>query len=286
MAISSEIASTAKLVGEEKAVALFGKAGFDHWDFSMFAMRGEYDWGTKTIKLTGHPLETYAESLKLAKQLREIGEAYGMTCNQSHAPFPVDSPAIRDLLKQSIECTAVAGGDICVIHPDNYKSAEQNAEMYNELLPFAKEHHVRLAAENMWNWNGKQALPAACSSPEDFIAHIDVVNDPYLVACLDLGHAEMYGLNTSAVEMIQKLNRRIAALHIHDNDLSYDSHQIPFSMKIDFTVIAKALKEIDYPGVYTLEADRFMSAYEDNPEEGVKKLAISARRFEQMVKDA
>ncbi|UKI38756.1 MAG: hypothetical protein L6V93_04820 [Clostridiales bacterium] len=36
--ISTEIASAAKIIGEEKAVEYFAKAGFDAWDFSMFEM--------------------------------------------------------------------------------------------------------------------------------------------------------------------------------------------------------------------------------------------------------
>lgn len=38
MKISTEIASAAALVGEEKAVEYTAKAGFDAWDFSMFDM--------------------------------------------------------------------------------------------------------------------------------------------------------------------------------------------------------------------------------------------------------
>ena len=48
----------------------------------------------------------------------------------------------------------------------------------------------------------------------------------------------------------------------------------------------KALKEDGYPGVFTLEADRFMDGYGSDPAEGVRKLAESARRFEKMVRDA
>ena len=35
---STEIGSISKIVGEEKAVELVGKAGFDAWDLSMFRM--------------------------------------------------------------------------------------------------------------------------------------------------------------------------------------------------------------------------------------------------------
>ena len=38
MKISTEIASAAKIIGEEKAIEYYAKAGFDAWDFSMFEM--------------------------------------------------------------------------------------------------------------------------------------------------------------------------------------------------------------------------------------------------------
>ena len=55
-------------------------------------------------------------------------------------------------------------------------------------------------------------------------------------------------------------------------------------MDMDFDAIAKALKEIGYDGYITLEADRYLSAYnEDNVFEGIKNLAASARKFADMV---
>lgn len=36
MKISTEIDSIANIVGEEKAIELIAKAGFDAWDFSLF----------------------------------------------------------------------------------------------------------------------------------------------------------------------------------------------------------------------------------------------------------
>ena len=90
----------------------------------------------------------------------------------------------------------------------------------------------------------------------------------------------MKGSETTAVEMIKALDYRLQALHIHDNDKLNDSHQIPFSMNIDFEAIARTLKEIGYKGYYTLEADQYLSDYtEDTVFEGIKKLAESVRRL-------
>jgi len=281
--ISTEIASASRIVGEEKAIELLAKAGFDAWDFSMFAMCN-YDWEKKILLENNHELAG-RDYLKFARRLKQIGLDNGVVCNQSHAPFPSCCKEIRSYLKRAIECTAEAGGSICVIHPDNGKSAEENAEMYLELLPFAKECGVKIATENMWNWDEKKGHSAfaACATPKSFCEHIDIVGSEWFVACLDIGHAEMKGSDTTAVDMIRSLGPRLHALHIHDNDKMHDFHQIPFSMEIDFAPIASALKEIHYSGYYTLEADRFLMDYtEENVFDGVKCLADSARKFSTM----
>ena len=166
MKISTEIGSAAKIIGEEKAIEYYAKAGFDAWDFSMFSMC-RYDWKNKTLLENDHPLAG-GNYLKFARKLKQVGIDCGIICNQSHAPFPTSCAEIRSYYKRAIECTAEAGGEICIIHPDNNKSSEENGEMYLELLPFAKEHNIRIATENMWNWDAEknQSSFAACATPE------------------------------------------------------------------------------------------------------------------------
>lgn len=283
MKISTEINSIAKKVGMEKAVELCAKAGFDAWDFSMFDMC-KIDWKTKLPIQDENPLNGTGY-LNFARKLKTIGLDNGIVCNQSHAPFPVAVPAVRSYLKRAIECTAEAGGEICIIHPDNDKTAEQNAEMYAELLPFAKSCGVKIATENMFNWDmaKNESSFAACATGEDFKKHIDIINDDFFVACLDLGHAELRGSGDGAVNMIRALGYRLQALHIHDNDHWHDKHQIPFSMNIDFGAIVKTLKEINYQGYFTLEADAFLRDYNtDNIFDGVLKLKESAKKLADM----
>ena len=280
MKISTEIASAAKIIGEEKAVEYVGKAGFDHWDFSMFRM-------CRYSKLQGRITDQDSRMagdnyLAFARQLKKIGLDNGITCNQSHAPFPVDVPQVRSYLKRAIECTAEAGGRYCVIHPMNNGTPEENAEFYFELLPFAKEHGVKIATENMWNWNEDKTRScfAACATSESFNAHLDAVSDEYLVACLDVGHAEMRGSGSGAVNMIHALGDRLKCLHLHDNDLLHDSHQLPYSMQIDFDAILAALKAIGYSGELTLEVDAYLKAYnEENIMIGIRKMAEVTRRM-------
>lgn len=283
MKISTEIESMAKHVGGKKAVELCAKAGFDGWDFSLFPM-APYNWTSGRLDASDHPL-CGKDYLQYARQLRKIGEDNGIRCNQSHAPFPVSCKEIRDLLPKAIECTGEAGGEICVIHPDNNKSPEENAEMYWQLLPIAKDCGVKIATENMWNW--KQGEPyscfAACATGESFCKHLEIVNDDFFVACLDIGHAEMQGSGTGAVNMIYDLGSKLQALHLHDNDRCHDSHQIPFSMEIDFAAVVKALKDIDYSGWFTLEADCYLKDFnEENLFSGLQNMASAAKKLAKM----
>lgn len=283
MRISTEIGSSARLVGEEKAIEYIAKAGFDAWDFSMFQMC-VYDYKTQALRENHHPLAS-GDYLAFARKLKKIGKDNGIVCNQSHAPFPSSCPQIRSYLKRAIECTAEAGGKICVIHPCNNRSPAENADMYLELLPFAKECGVKIATENMWNWDGEkeESAFAACATSESFNEHLDAVNDDYFVACLDIGHAEMRGSGNGAAAMIRALNHRLQALHIHDNDRWHDSHQIPFSMSIDFDSVVKALKEINYQGYLTLEADRYLGDYSaDTAFVGIQNLAAAAKKLADM----
>lgn len=275
MKISTEIISAARIVGAEKAVETIAKAGFDYWDFSISSIC-EYDYENQALKgrFAGN------EYLKSARKLKQIGLDNGIYCNQSHAPCPSDWTSIRLNLKRAIECTAEAGGRYCIIHPLCYDTPEKNAEMYLELIPFAKEHKVKIATENMFFWKNNMASFAPCGTPESFNEHIDLVNDDYLIACLDIGHAEMKGTNTNAVEMIKALDGRLKCLHIHDNDKWHDLHQIPFSGQINFEPIVEALKDINYDGEFTLEASSFLKEYnKDNILDGVKNLAESARKL-------
>lgn len=282
MKISTEIASAAALVGEEKAVEYTAKAGFDAWDFSMFDMC-KYDWSAGCFLPNDNPLAS-DNYLAFARRLKQIGLDNGILCNQSHAPFPSRGPIIP-YLKRALECTAEAGGKICIIHPDNYLSAQENAEMYFDLLPFAKECGVKIATENMWGWDTEkdQSSFAACATSASFNEHLDVVNDDFFVACLDIGHAEMRGSGEGAANMIRALGNRLQALHIHDNDCWHDSHQIPFSMSIDFDAVVKALKDINYSGYFTLEASSYLEAFTpETTQKGLCDLAASAKKLSDM----
>lgn len=205
--------------------------------------------------------------LEKAKELRAYADGLGLPCNQSHAPFPSwkkDDESYNQrlfpLLCRSLEVSGILGAKICVVHPNNDATAEENAAFYRRLEPYARQAGVKIALENMWNvasWEPFLAAPAACSHHEDFMHHLELLPSDVFVACLDIGHAEMAGLDTNAVTMIVTLGDRLQALHLHDNDRVKDYHELPYTMNIDFTPILAALARSGYEGDITLESSSY-----------------------------
>ena len=283
MQVATEIISATEIVGAERAIEYIAKAGFNAWDFDLTPM-AELEWGTWKLLDIPHPLKD-GDYLAYARKLKRIGLDNGIVCHQSHAPFPTEMKVVNDMLKRAIECTAEAGAGICVMHPDPQADCEKNKEMYLKLLDFAKEHNVRIATENLYGWDTEKntATFAACGTAEDFLATINAVNDEYFVGCLDIGHAEMKGVGASSVSIIKALGPYLQALHIHDNDLLRDSHQIPMSMEIKFEPIVRALKEIHYSGYFSLEAISYLKKFDEtNIMAGIRDLYTSVRTLADM----
>lgn len=284
MYISTEIRSAALLIGEERAIELYARAGFDCWDFTLCPM-GILDRQTRELTVSDHPL-TKPGYLAFARQLKKVGEDNGIFCNQSHAPFPPAHPKIRDMMKRSIECTAEAGGKICVIHPLHLDTPQVNAEFYGELLPFAKQCGIKLATENLLSRprGSDRYYPAMGSTPESYLALLQELDDPDFVACLDLGHAEIHAGGSSAVELIRALGPRLQALHIHDNDHQMDQHWLPFTRSIDFLPILQALKQVGYQGQLTMEAAEYIKSFSREAlPQAMKELAGAAMRLRSML---
>jgi len=255
MKISMNLSFVQNIFGIERSIELCARAGFDAFDLSLQKIVS-YNFREKTVSIQDHPL-LGEDRLAVAAKIRALADSCGIVCNQTHAPFPIHIPELRAALPWALEISGAMGADCCIIHPANNDSAEENAKFFRSLLPFAKKYGVKIATENMWNWNREadHAHAAACSHHDDFLAHIEAVGDDYLVACLDIGHAEMKGLDTSSVAMIHTLGPHLQATHFHDNDKWHDSHDDPFKRDIDFAPIMAALKETGYKGDLTLEID-------------------------------
>ena len=269
MYISTEINSFRAYGDRRKIIRMLQEAGFTAYDYSMF---GD-GWLKPNTSLLS---DDYREQ---AQAFRAYADSIGMPCNQAHAPFPTalrldvqygdltDNAAYNEMaimeIKRAIEVAGILGAKVCVVHPCNDYTPEQNAKLYQLFEEDARKAGVKIGVENMWNWNRGEpnACAAACSHHDNFKAHMNLLPKDVFVACLDIGHAEMAGLNTSATQMIETLDCDLQALHIHDNDRVHDEHCLPFTRKIDFEAMITALKKIGYQGDVTMEADTYIRRF-------------------------
>ena len=152
-----------------------------------------------------------------------------------------------------------------------------NIEFYRSLIPYAEKFNIRIAAENMWQYEVDHIDHSTCSKPEEFCAYIDEVGSEWIVACLDVGHTAVVNVDPSV--MIRTLGqKRLQALHVHDTDFVNDLHTLPFMSKMDFSAITNALADIGYQGDITLEADHFLHGIpEDLLPAAVKFMCRTAR---------
>ena len=261
MRISTEINSFASMIGEIATIEMLAEVGFDAYDLSMFKMR--YD---PSCAFCG---EQYKE---FAQEIRAAADKAGIVCNQAHAPFPSsvgDPDKDREIYAQIIramEIASIAGAEIIVVHPMQHLTyaepgnpeilEEMNIAFYQSLIPYCERFEIRVAVENMWQYDTEREciVDSTCSRAEEFCRYIDRINSPWIVGCLDIGHVPLVGEDLPRIIRMLGGNR-LKALHVHDNNLTQDSHALPYTMSIDFDAVTSALKEIGYTGDFTFEAD-------------------------------
>ena len=282
--ILSQTTSCASKFGEEKAVEIIAKAGFDAVDYCMLDLdKEDYVLNSDSYK---------AHALKLV----EVAKRNNVYFNQGHAvgyiPHENHDIVIKKLIEKNsraIEISGIMGIRTLVIHPvafGNYIGREEyvfekNMQYFKGLLPYAEEHGVKLACENMWcsDKRKKVTTGGVCGNPFEHARYIDEINHPLLVACIDVGHCSLSGREAS--DCIRVLGDRLGALHIHDNDYLDDMHTLPGLSEINFGEIMKALKDIDYKGDFTLETDHFFDSLNtiEETEAGMKLAELIGRKL-------
>ena len=256
------------MFSHKEAIQILKDAGFDAFDISLSEM-----FSNKESRFNKEDKYEYAQ------EIRDFADSIGMVCNQAHAPFHSSSGKdwedkyIFDRIVISMKLASIIGAKTIIIHPKQHlKHAEfaeeqfaLNVEFYNSLIPYAKEYGIKIATENMFQWNmsAGHAIDSACSRAREFCRYIDAVNSEWLVGCFDIGHAAL--MDADLPDFIKRMGKdRLKNLHVHDNNFKADMHTLPFMQKINYAEVTKALGEIDYEGDLTFEADGF---YAGKPKE-------------------
>lgn len=274
MLISTMTKAYAEEYGYIEAIKRLAKIGFDCLDLTLTHFESD---DCDPLLCDGYK--------QLAEKMRKTAEECEISFNQCHAPYFhradmerlfTDSETHEKIVSRTlraIEIAGIVGAKAVVIHPihvENYNTANKtealkaNLKFYGEFISAAKAAGVKIAVENMWR---KQLYTGAiiadvCSNPYELAEYVDTLNSHFgggFTACLDIGHCALTGVDPAAAIII--LGDRLGALHIHDNDAKADEHLIPGSRIIDFTSVMLALKDINYKGEFTYEADKFIKLH-------------------------
>ena len=269
MNLSTQTDALAKAFGLKKAVEILADVGYEAVDISC------------TDKATFDTNPIFSNDYKnYAKELMKIAENGGIYFNQSHAPYPtstndeVYTAKTYERILRHIEFCSLLGIKNIVVHPKQHllyrqegnpeRLQEINLEFYNSLIPYCKDYNVCVAIENMWQYDDNKVIThSTCSRPQEFKEYIDMLNSPYIVACLDLGHANLME-NADIPGFIKELGDRLKCLHVHSTGYNNDLHVLPYTAgKMDWDGILKALAEINYDGELTFEADTTLTNVPD-----------------------
>lgn len=287
MLLSTQTDFLSQSFGDEEALRFIRKMGFDAADFGMFS----YSKNKDPMRFDD------AEFTSYFSHLREVADSIGLIIGQTHSPFPTfagdeDDGARLQMQRRAIRATSLLGCKYMVMHPAFPKgplSDEKredffriNMERYGSLIPDLQEYGVKIAIENMFSGDPETGrfCETVCSSAEEMNRYIDTLNEQAdcFVACLDLGHAMICG--DKPQNMILKLGKRLKVLHVQDGDGTGDWHVVPHLGAIEWKKVMKTLRQAEYDGTFSLEADRFPMAFgAANKEECYALMHASARRI-------
>jgi len=200
---------------------------------------------------------------KIGAELKKYADERGVSFPQGHLYLKVDLCAddSAEVLKQWLDLFLALGIRASVLHTsckqENFSAEERFACWVNRLetlTGYLRGTDMSIALENAGGFN---------LSAESLLALIDAVGDEHLGICLDTGHLNLAQKNLSGKypavecsqsEFIRRAGKRLIALHIADNDGTYDQHMVPFGRgNVDFRDVMRGLEEVGYDRLFNLE---------------------------------
>lgn len=261
--------------------------GIDTWIYSILPL----DEAIKKIRSQGLDVIEYcydhfrdvegesARSADLCRRVLEVVDSYDVKAVQMHGPFgkhdveiASPDPLVRskalERAKMWIELTSLLDADVLVMHTaianevlaegSNAafdRSRRLNIEVFKELERFAGDRGVKIAVENrlekIFAWR-----------PFDLVDFVNALNSDIIGLCLDVGHANVNGIN--AADMAAMLRDLILATHLHDNDGSSDQHLPPLMGNIDWRSLLKSLRSYSRPLILEIREANDLKVDENN----------------------
>lgn len=250
MILAVETYAARRQLGEEAGFRTIKDAGFDGVDFSFY--RGPDMLG-----------EDYLEN---ARRSKENLERSGLVCHQAHAPYEfcyceAMDPSNPHYLKvlRAMEYASILGAEQIIVHgikvpegPYSEQCHQYNLQYYNSLAPYCRKFGIRIGVENL--------ITTIYPRPELLSRMVTSLDSTCFIACMDLGHALVAGMQTE--EYLAALAPGILhALHIHDNDGTSDQHRLPYLGDVHWDAVMEALAAYGYTGDFTMELTGYLSHF-------------------------
>ena len=250
--------------GTEQGFAELKNAGFEAVDYGGACGTYKHFSGLYTLP--------DAEFYHHFEQERRVIEAAGLEIGQIHCPYnsPPDRVTEQELeffiaaVKRAIRAAAVLGAPLAVVHPvipvgwdrDSSISYALTDRLCEEYAEIGQRVGVRVALENMPG--DDTTVPYSCA--EHFLRLFEKLDTPWLVACLDSGHANWALPAGTLPEMIRALGGHIHCVHLHDNGGTWDNHFFPYGGTLDWDAVCIALGQSGYTGNVNLETHMLKQA--------------------------
>lgn len=258
MKLSVDCCVFSQQFGDFKAMEMIKEVGFDAVDYT-FCCRGD------DIPILCDGYKEYAQDLR--KHLDEIG----LECIQAHAPIGFGYPMARDMsepkyvkILRAIEAAAILGAEIIVIHSRyvppfvEIELYEENIDFYRSLVPYCEKFGIKVGVENLICTHpmGEAYSRHVPETPDQFDTFIKEIGSPWIVGCLDTGHATLKGFEPE--EFILRTDKdTLRTMHVQDTDYVDDLHTLPYQGKIDWDKVIDALKKIGYEGPLNFEVPEY-----------------------------
>lgn len=191
---------------------------------------------------------------KTGSMLKSYCSNIGFSLPQGHLKLNInicidDYLSAVDELKKWLDLFINSGIKNCVLHSGNIPGLApeellfRRTRVLGNLCGYIKDTDAYICLEN---------LIESVKTEAELEKIINAVGSPHLAVCLDTGHLRLSG--GDQYSFIKAAGEKLRALHIADNDGSYDWHVLPYGRgSVDWEGVIKGLREIKYDGLLNFE---------------------------------
>ena len=233
-----------KSIEEDKAARIISKAGFEELDYTP-------------------PVSIDAWEKIMLKNM-DIFEKENLCVHQTHAPFNrYEEYGDQHMLfmERALKATEIMGAKYMVVHGDEFdfeksdyspeKAMKYNYEMFAPIVEKATMKNINIAFENVFE-DGYKGRMRFCSRTEELKELIEKFNSDNVCCCWDFGHAGV-AFGDAQPDKIKEMGKYIKCTHMHDCGHDQDLHLPPFLGDIKWKECARAMREINYSGIWSFE---------------------------------